>query len=95
MSNINKLVNESVVQTLGITPERALSVGRQAAVWGLVGGYLGHKATEDSKRKKDVVYFFKQPKKHISKKQKEAIKLRKRKIAKIVGAGALAGALGA
>ena len=97
MSDINKLVNESITQALGITPEKAISMGRQAAVWGVAGGYLGHKASQDKKKKKEIkdIHLLRPIKKHIDEKEKERIKLKRRKIAKIVGAGALAGALGA
>jgi hypothetical protein len=96
MSDINKLVNESITQALGITPERAISAAKQAAVWGIGGGYLGHKASEEKKKKqiKDI-HLFKPIKKDIDEKEKERIKLKRKKIGKIVGAGALAGGLGA
>ena len=97
MSDINKLVNESIAQTLGMTPERVVSMGKQAAVWGLAGGYLGHKASQDKKKKKDIkdIHLLKPLTKHVNEKERDRIKLKRRKIAKIVGAGALAGALGA
>ena len=96
MSDINKLVNESITQALGITPEKAIHAVNQAAVWGIGGGYLGHKASEEKKKKqiKDI-HLLKPISNNIDEKEKERIKLKRRKIAKIVGAGALAGGLGA
>jgi len=96
MSNINKLVNESLAHDLGITPERVISAAKQAAVWGVAGGYLGHKASEEKKKKeKNDIHLVRPMSKDIDEKEKERIKKRRRKIGKIVGAGALAGGLGA